>query len=652
MNINAVTKEDMLLLKDLLNFTTPDEVPFAFSVGDKKYVGVPQDFSPDIQRIHTDSDCVIDEICGINKSGFSVKVRKKTYNDFPVTEWTAQVENRGRVDSEIFSSATIGGTLKGTNPVISCGNGDTREENAFMRASTKLESPLVISPWGGRGSEGASPFITIEFDEYSVKLGIGWPGAWRLVVAPCETGVRIALGQKRCNMKIKPLETMRTPSLTVMAYKGDETRGTNLWRRFYFEHIMPKEFGGEKLKPRLFLHTFEIEGKCEFTGITTENQLNAIDEYLKKGVKPDAWWIDAGWYSCDFDWWKTGDWYPNPDRLPDGFRPVSDKLHENGIELLVWFEPERILENSKFYYQHPEWVLRRKKDDGEEDICCLVNYADPDCLEYVINMLDNMIKVSGIDIYRQDFNFDPLPFWEQNEAPDRIGALENLHVCGVLKLFDELIARNPGLHIDCCASGGTRCDLDTLRRSVPLQYTDVALAKPEIKQVQYLEMFKWIPYFRSHAQQQDKDGKRIKDGYAYMTAFAPAMTSMLEYYDSEKDFNIAKKYIPVWKKAAEIELRADFYPLYNPDGEWYAVQFDVPEEKIGFIQVIRNADAKRSAIDVKPFIRQNERYVFTNPLTNEEKRADGAGLEMLSFYSANRKGEIWFYKSEEKNKEN
>lgn len=648
LNINTVTKEDMLLIKDIFPFSSASQVPFAFSLGEKSYKGITEEFSPCIERVNTDSQCIIDEITGINKSGFMVRARKKQYLDFPVVEWTAFATNRARSDSEIFSSATVGGFIKGTNPVISCGNGDTRDEKGFKRASKKLDEPMFISPSGGRGSEGASPFITISFQEYSVILAVGWPGSWMMAVVPCENGVKIALGQKRCSMRIKPLETMRTPSLTILTYKGDENRGTNLWRKFYLKHIMPCEADGQKLNPRMFLHTFGIDGKNEFCGITTENQINAIDEYLKRGAKPDAWWIDAGWYSCDFDWWKTGDWYPNPEQLPDGFRPISDKLHENNIDLLVWFEPERILENSKFFYQHPEWLLRRKKEDGEEDICCLVNYADKDCLEYIIDMLDNMIKVSGIDIYRQDFNFDPMPFWTQNEAPDRTGALENLHVQGVLKLFDELLARNPGLVIDCCASGGTRNDLDTLRRAVPLQYTDVGLDTPEIKQVQYLEMFRWIPYFRSHAQDR-KNGKLLKDEYAYLTAFAPAMTSMLEYYDSDKDFRLFGKMESVWRKAAEMQLKGDFYPLYNPDGEWYAVQFDVPEEKAGFIQVIRNAAAKKSAIDVKPFIRADEKYVFTNALTNEEKRADGAGLETgLSFYSSARRGEIWFYKSEVK----
>ena len=73
-----------------------------------------------------------------------------------------------------------------------------------------------------------------------------------------------------------------------------------------------------------------------------------------------------------------------------------------------------------------------------------------------------------------------LPIWIRNEAEDRIGAIENLHVQGYLKFWDELILRNPGLWIDSCASGGRRNDLETMRRAVPLHYTDMGYGEHQL----------------------------------------------------------------------------------------------------------------------------------------------------------------------------
>ena len=67
---------------------------------------------------------------------------------------------------------------------------------------------------------------------------------------------------------------------------------------------------------------------------------------------------------------------------------------------------------------------------------------------------------------------DPLSFWRQADAPDRQGMTEIHYVEGHYAMWDELLARHPGLSIDNCASGGRRIDLETCHRSVPLWHSD------------------------------------------------------------------------------------------------------------------------------------------------------------------------------------
>jgi alpha-galactosidase len=66
----------------------------------------------------------------------------------------------------------------------------------------------------------------------------------------------------------------------------------------------------------------------------------------------------------------------------------------------------------------------------------------------------------GIDLYRQDFNMDPLRAWRRNDAADRQGITEIKHVTGYLAYRDELRRRHPNMLIDSCASGGGRNDLE------------------------------------------------------------------------------------------------------------------------------------------------------------------------------------------------
>jgi len=47
------------------------------------------------------------------------------------------------------------------------------------------------------------------------------------------------------------------------------------------------------------------------------------------------------------------------------------------------------------------------------------------------------------NIYRQDFNIEPLPYWRRNDASDRQGVTENFYVQGYLAYLDSLAAFPP-----------------------------------------------------------------------------------------------------------------------------------------------------------------------------------------------------------------
>jgi alpha-galactosidase len=179
----------------------------------------------------------------------------------------------------------------------------------------------------------------------------------------------------------------------MLAYAGDEDAARNSWRRWYFAHIIPRH-RGKDLQPMCCMHLFQAQGKPEFTGATEENQIAAIDSYLQAGIHPDVWWIDAGWYPCDYVWGKTGNWYPNRENFPRGLKPVGDKCHENGMEFLLWFEPERVREDTEFANDHPQWLIPATRN-GQPTPNYLVDLGNRECCDYMIGLLDGYIKDFG-----------------------------------------------------------------------------------------------------------------------------------------------------------------------------------------------------------------------------------------------------------------
>jgi hypothetical protein len=161
-----------------------------------------------------------------------------------------------------------------------------------------------------------------------------------------------------------------------------------------------------------------------------------------------------------------------------------------------------------------------------------------------------------------------------------------------------------------------------MRRSVPFHYTDVGYGNHPIKQKQYREMFEWIPYFRSHAASWDdpisgtyeNKSKRKKSSFDFYTAITPAISSNITYNDSEENYALGHRMHSVWRKAADMELSGDYYPITecNCDPhDWYAMQFDDESAAQGFINVIRNTLAEDdSFLIVPPCVHEGRVYSF------------------------------------------
>jgi alpha-galactosidase len=445
---------------------------------------------------------------------------------------------------------------------------------------------------------------------------------------------------------------MRTPRVNFEVFRGDENRGMQLWRRWYFDHILPRE-DGRPLPPKHCGVCLSEGGASEFAGATEAGQIRALETYLSKGIHPDLWWIDAGWYSCGGNWQKVGTWRHDPVRFPGGLGALGGNCHKNGVKLLLWFEPERVTEGSEIEREHPEWLLWAFAY-GEKG--ALLNLGEPACCDDLIERIDRAVKEYGVDIYRQDFNMNPEPFWVKYETADRIGAMENLHVQGVYRLWDTLLLRNPGLWIDCCSSGGRRNDLEMMRRAVPLHFTDVGYGYHPMKQEQHRVMFEWIPYFRAQNQNWENpaDGLYYKyrdrkpDRYSYHNCMAPAFTEMMPWDASEEDYALSREMLPIWRRAAEITLNADYYPLTEcrkAREDFYAMYFYNPDEKKGFLQAIRNnACPEESFTAYMTALDHAVTYRLTNPETGEEKVMTGEALAKgFNMTVEKRAGQIWFF---------
>ncbi len=535
------------------------------------------------------------------KTGLEVRCIAVEYSVFPAVEWTIYFRNTGKADTPILQCVQALDTwwerAEGSEFVLRGSKGDTFAPDSYEPYEYTLgpHTNKKFTPVGGRPTNGTFPYYNLQMPGGGVFLAVGWPGQWvASFTRDAACGLHVTTGQELTHLFLHPGEEIRTPLVALLFWKGlDPTPSQNVWRRWMLAHNLPRP-NGKPLHPLL---TFlSVENQSEAT------EKSFIDVVTREKIQLDYWWMDAGWYPCN-KWSEVGTWDPDPKRFPNGIKAVSDYLHARGIDLILWFEPERVSDGSWLAKNHPGWILGAEKGhQNRQEAGKLLNLGNPDAWNWLVNHVDKVLTEQRVDLYRQDFNIDPLGFWRANDAEDRQGITEIRYVTGYLAFWDELRRRHPNMLIDSCASGGRRNDLETLRRSVPLLRSDFTLSSSLVhaagNQGQTYGLSSWIPYYGHIV------GYSPQLNYNLRSYMCPAFNmAVTDPVNTIVDWGLYRHTVDQWRQVASCFL-GDYYPLtpYSlDDGQWIAWQFDRPEQGDGLVQAFRRNKNEQSTKTLRLF---------------------------------------------------
>lgn len=542
------------------------------------------------------------------RTGVVLRCVGTEYRDLPSVEWTLFFQNKGDKSAPILENILpLNTTLcrnEGGEFVLRANKGDFCAPESYQPSEHTLgpKANMSFAPVGGRPTDTALPYYNLAMPGRGMMFAVGWPGQWATrFVRDDKNGLRIEAGQQLTHLRLEPGEEIRSPLMVLLFWRGDDVvRAQNLWRKWMLAHNLPRP-DGKKARP---LYTFCSGGFFEGFKVSEASEKLFIDTLAKEGIRLDYWWMDAGWYPCN-DWTQTGTWEPDSARFPNGIKAVSDYVHAKGTRLILWFEPERVTAGSWLATTHPEWLLGG----------ALLNLGNVDARRWLTDHIDKMLTEQGIDLYRQDFNMAPLDFWRNNDAPDRQGMTENLHVQGYLAYWDELIRRHPGLLIDSCASGGRRNDIETLRRALPLLRSDYQSFTGDASygvgnQGHTYGLSSWIPYYGQGVYYNPQDFV-----YSVRSSISPEFCIAIDVRKGNIDWDQYRRLVEQWRAIAD-NLLGDFYPLtpysLNKDA-WIAWQFDRPEVGEGVVQAFRRAECGTESVRVKLHsLEPNAVYLMTN----------------------------------------
>ena len=535
-------------------------------------------------------------------TGLQVRAVMTIYTDTPGVDWTLYFTNKGKKDTPILEQVNV---LDTTVPAVTS---DTPPVLSRLRCHSQnwvpFDEPIPqgkrvdFAPNNSRSSDGASGFYNLSWMGGGVVTAIGWTGQWKAGVENTTGGLRLTAGMQDMRLKLRPGETVRSPRILQVYWFGDNAwLGYNRFRHVMFAHVMPRIDG--QLVPAPIAHM--SNAFYEMDRATEADMLSYLESI--KGLGFEYYWMDAYYGKDDFP--TVGNYvFPllrgfNQKRFPRGVKPIAEAVRREGMQFLMWFEPERICPGTLIAKEHPEWVVLPKDGWG------MFNLGVPDARRYLTRFLNASIKEYGIRCLRIDNAVQYRGLWEQVDkaTPDRRGMAEIRYVEGLYRLWDDLLKTNPSLFIDNCASGGGRVDLETCARSIPLWRTDATI-DPLMKknydqaamqnQAMTAGLSRFVPFNTS--------GQMGANPYLFRSGLNGGGIAFAEDVRPANYPRDQLKQAIAEAKRLRPYFYGDLYVLsevtVRPE-DWCVYQFHRPQEQDGMVMAFRRSKSPKADLPVK-----------------------------------------------------
>ena len=514
------------------------------------------------------------------KTGLAVTAVVETFDQYPAVDWLLYFENTGDKETPLLENVAAADVdvgfraLERQNPVrIHTLTGDNCDKYSWLTAAHDISpnGSRTFHPRNGRSSNGAFPFWNLQVGDddsasSGIFIGLGWSGQWKAAFQRDDKGqTKFSAGMEHLSTVLTPGEKIRSPRFLLMQWEGDRQLSHVQFRRLLMYHYAPKRPDGRPIQMPIAGQTFDryfYPQAGRPTWGTFAGQVDYLDVIHRAGC--DTLWYDAGWFfPLEGQWWTgVGNWFnADPTRFPNGLKPLADLVHERNMRFVLWFEPERVAKGSRMADEYSQYIFGGKEGG-------LFKLNDLEAREFITQLIGDRVGEFGLDVLRVDFNIDPLPFWRNNDSPNRQGMTEIRYVEGHYAMWDTILERFPGLWIDNCASGGRRIDLETTKRSVPLWRSDTCCYpnNENLDQNQQAGLMQYLPLFTGSAWESDP----------YTARSSTSMGLIVHYGFLDPDYQEKRAQDSILETHVNQKIwYGDFYPMSETDPElrgWTAYQ--------------------------------------------------------------------------------
>ncbi len=328
-------------------------------------------------------------------------------------------------------------------------------QNESCGAWQELNTTVVASAKGIRTNDCNVPMLAVYNKQ--TRRGIVFhlfpTAAWSITASKRSpsnrlvyTVIDIALNDDALSLTVNPGESFTMPAILYYEFTDKLSLDTPKMHRYMAKHY-----------PRKQMPVIYNTWLAFFDRIELDNVFAQIEEAAALGC--DYFTLDAGWFGDGTLWeYNIGNWTENTEGAYLGrMREVSDRVHAARMKFGLWLEGERALAGTPIVKAHPEYFF----DNGDS---YFLNFGYAPAREYITKLTLDLVKQYNIDFFKFDFN--------KSITYDPIHMAFTAYHAGYNTYLKDIRSAYPNIYLECCAAGGYRTNLETMKYFDSYWFTD------------------------------------------------------------------------------------------------------------------------------------------------------------------------------------
>ena len=437
------------------------------------------------------------------------------------------------------------------------------------------------------------------------------------------TRVMCGINSFEFNWTLEQNETFQTPE-AVMVYSSNGFSGmTNSFHDLVRNNLL-RGVWSNKDRP-ILINNWE----ATYFNFNEESLVNIATKAKTLGI--ELFVLDDGWFGKrNDDTTSLGDWFVNLNKLPNGIKGISKRIHALDMKFGLWFEPEMVNEISDLYLAHHEWTIstpNRNKSYGRNQF--VLDYTNNDVVDYIYTVMSDTLEEGSVDYVKWDMNRNITESYSAILPSHRQKEFFHRYILGVYNLYERLTNRFPNILFESCASGGARFDLGMLYYAPQAWTSDNTDAIARLDIQAGTSMLYPLSTMGSHVsacpnhQLRRTTSLDTRANVAYYGTFGYELdvTKL-----SDIDLKIIKNQVSFFKEQRTLIRTGDFYRLEIGENGIYAfmvVSKDKSKAMFSYYKVLANSNPTTKKIKLCG-LDPNAKYNITN-------RKSSYGDELMNF---------------------